>query len=234
MCYMHYKRFTDGKPMDAPRRGQHHDGRESHPYYKIYKSMKGRCYTERHTSYAHYGGKGIKVCDKWLKGKNGFWNFVKDMGGKPKGHTIDRIDSDGDYTPDNCRWANSYLQGQNKRKCANRLGYYGIRMHKEKFQPYYNHKGRMLSLGTYDTLDEAIAVRRRLESSVDAYKEADKIRSEFKIINRKRRGGWQTTNGKWKTSISVNGKRHNMGTFDTQEEAIKERDLWITKNLQNA
>lgn len=85
---------------------------KDHSLYYTYHNMKARCYRKAHTSYPYYGGRGIKVCDRWQKS---FHNFLEDMGDRPEGHTLDRRETNGDYTPDNCRWADSATQGLNKR-----------------------------------------------------------------------------------------------------------------------
>lgn len=84
-----------------------------------------RCTNPNYQYYDRYGGRGIKVCDRWL-GENGFVNFFEDMGEAPSSkHSVDRKESDKDYTPENCRWATD-LEQQNNRTNNVRLEYNGI------------------------------------------------------------------------------------------------------------
>jgi hypothetical protein len=84
------------------------------PEYKTWLGMKARCYREKNKDYPNWGGKGIRVCDKWV---NNFMAFYTDMGPKPSPqHTIDRCDSSKNYSPDNCRWATFQQQGGENRK----------------------------------------------------------------------------------------------------------------------
>jgi hypothetical protein len=84
--------------------------------YATWKRMKRRCDYEKGNRWEHYGGRGIKVCNRWL---NSYENFLQDMGRKPSPqHSIDRINPDGNYEPSNCRWATSKQQANNKRKYA--------------------------------------------------------------------------------------------------------------------
>jgi len=82
--------------------------------YKIYSKMKERCYYVNYSEYHLYGGRGIKICDEWLNGFESFrdWSFKN---GYIENLSIDRIDYNGNYEPDNCRWVDKYTQANNKR-----------------------------------------------------------------------------------------------------------------------
>jgi hypothetical protein len=85
--------------------------------YKIWKGMHNRCTNEKQAGWENYGGRGIEICERWLD----FSNFVSDMGEAPEGHSIDRIDCNGNYEPGNCRWATAHQQAANKRNSRNRF-----------------------------------------------------------------------------------------------------------------
>lgn len=81
--------------------------------YKVWKQMRRRCLQTKDKDFHNYGGRGITICDRWL---TSFPAFREDMGNPPEKHTIDRINVNGNYSPDNCRWALQKTQSRNTRK----------------------------------------------------------------------------------------------------------------------
>ena len=113
-CQKHWKRWSRHGSPTIEGRNKHGHARHGskHPLYETWMNMRRRCENPNSTNYKNYGARGIKVCDRWQS----FENFLADMGEKPDpALTLDRTNNEGDYEPDNCRWATRKEQRANKR-----------------------------------------------------------------------------------------------------------------------
>lgn len=140
---------------------------KSHPLEKIYYNMMYRCYEKESINYGYYGGRGIRVCDRWNRLSNppgiGFKNFVADMGERPSDlYTLDRINDDGDYEPSNCRWATKSEQCRNRRIFStNKSGFPGINYNRamKKWHVRIGVNNVRYHLGFFDKLEDTVCVR---------------------------------------------------------------------------
>jgi hypothetical protein len=131
--------------------------------YKAWAGAKERCYNINNTSYVDYGGRGIAVCDRWL---NSFDNFIKDMGKSPTGTSLDRINVNGEYSPENCRWADSATQCRNRRVYPkSKSGKAGVTWSKKsnKWEAKITVNKIEMFLGYFENLEDAITRRELAE-----------------------------------------------------------------------
>jgi len=149
--------------------------RSKHPLYMTYSQMNQRCYNPNNPKYNDWGGRGITVCARWKRTRtgSGFWNFVEDMGNKPEGHSLDRRDNDGDYTPDNCRWVILSVQSHNTRSSkGSKSKYKGVcwdssRGKKGKWKAKIMQYGILYNLGYFD--DEILAAKAYDTKAIELY-----------------------------------------------------------------
>jgi hypothetical protein len=168
--------------------------------YHCWVDMRHRC---RHKKYARYGGRGIKVCKRW---DSSFENFLNDMGLRPsKNHSLDRINNNGPYSPNNCRWATASEQSRNTNR--NRIV--------------------ILPSGEKCLLIDAIA-KTGIKTSTLRYRLKGHKSNIFDPPPK--RLGISKHGNKYRARIQFGLKRVTIGNFDTPQEAMKQRKLALKKH----
>ena len=125
--------------------------------YRIWADMKTRCNCENNQFYYRYGGRGIKVCKEWEEFIPFYEWAIKN--GYSDDLTIDRIDNDGDYCPENCKWSTQHEQSMNKTHIKGETGHIGIRLKDGKFVAEVTRYGKYYYLGRYSTIHAAEFIR---------------------------------------------------------------------------
>ena len=166
LCKKHYTRLiVHGDPMITKRifSGLYTNHK---PEYNSWHSMKQRCLNKNNPNYKWYGGRGITICNRWVDKVYGFINFYEDMGPRPKGASLDRIDVNGPYSLDNCRWESPRTQStnqRNRRRYSNRVGVSYCERKGKWYAHLYKNGKRYKKY--FSTEDEAIAYREWLETA---------------------------------------------------------------------
>ena len=165
-CSKHYKRYArHGSPYGLTRTPPNNNTKN--PLYRTWGKMIDRCNNPNYPMFKNYGGRGIKVCDRW-SGINGFIHFYEDMGDKPTlQHSIDRIDNDAGYYPENCRWATQQMQGVNRRMFStNTSGVTGVYYYAkyDKWCAQITVTLKTIHLGYFKTKQEAVKARKEGEA----------------------------------------------------------------------
>ena len=138
-------------------------GLRKHIAYNILDGMKQRCYNQNVSEYKYYGGIGVTICDEWLSSYESFCRWADETGYK-KGLTIDRIDVNKGYSPDNCRWINQSEQQENRHiQKNNTSGVCGVSFQKNisKWFSYVWLDGKRINCGYYETIEQAKNAREK-------------------------------------------------------------------------
>jgi len=133
----------------------------SKPEYQAWKSMKRRCLCPQVKNYANYGGRGITICDRWIKSSAA---FLADMGPRPgPDYSLERVKNHLGYSPENCVWATRPAQQRNKRPQPGPTGVQGVQLSKRGFRVRIKVNGKRIELGIYQSLEVGAAVRKVAE-----------------------------------------------------------------------
>ncbi|HEX3141362.1 MAG TPA: hypothetical protein VHQ87_14975, partial [Rhizobacter sp.] len=129
--------------------------------YRAWSGMKGRCYNPASHRFSSYGGRGIVVCDRW---RDSFENFFADMGLRPTpNHSLDRVNVDGPYCAENCRWATRTVQARNI-QVRNKFGISGVYVINGKYTVKIRARGRTIHAGVTSDFFEACCLRKSAEN----------------------------------------------------------------------
>lgn len=162
-CNMHYQRVLRTGQAGGIEHLRDNHGRSEEPEYQCWRDMRSRCEKPNHHDYHNYGGRGITVCNEW----GSYTRFIADMGRRPEGLTLDRINNDGNYEPDNCRWTDYTVQNMNKRPSSrSKTGVSGVHWckQKQKYQARLFTSYKTKHLGFFNTVEEAAQARQQAEA----------------------------------------------------------------------
>lgn len=221
-------------------------GLTGHPLQNVWNSMKQRCSNEKQPHYKYYGAKSIKVCDEWLNSFESFYNWAINNGYK-KGLSIDRIDVNGDYCPENCRWTTNKIQSINRNKQLNNTsGYIGIHIknmknNRQMWEADIYSDYKTIYLGTYKTQKEALEIRNKyiidnnLEYHIQEYKGEFGVLNTDPVIKVTNTSGytginWNKQRKKWSVRLIVNHERKYVGFYSDLKEAVEARNKYIIDN----
>jgi hypothetical protein len=238
---MKYDRPYSGEISYVSQKGL--ENYSNHELFVTWRMMCIRCYDDRHKAYHRYGGRGITVCERWrFDNPYGFVNFINDLGERPQGTTLDRIDNDLEYSPENCKWSTRKHQQNNigvgKR---NKSGHLGVQYNDDLDYWFANIllNGKQCFLGSFNKEDKESAIE--IYEKVKAIKVKEGDQSAIDFVNsvkdvtpsgkRKRRNkksnyyGVSAKRDKWRayTNEYVNGKlkQIHLGVYDSQEDAYQ-------------
>lgn len=155
-CTKHY--YLSKKYGNTERVARRQDGISKHPLYVTYNKMVDRCVNLNSPDYKDYGGRGIKVCERWLENID---NFIADIGERPEGYSLNRIDNDKGYSPENCEWSSPRNQALNTRKNTEHPNIYWNKLRGKWYvQGFIN--SQYIYGGYHETMEAAVEARQRI------------------------------------------------------------------------
>ena len=142
-----------------------YDGYSQNKHFSRWKGMIERCYYPKHKDYHNYGGRGITVCEEWREHPKAFIEWIEKESNYKKGLSLDRIDGDGNYEPDNCKFSTPTEQALNRNiMSSNTSGHPGVTEHTNgRWRARINVNKKRISLGVYETKEGAIEARKKAE-----------------------------------------------------------------------
>lgn len=162
LCNRHYLLWRrNGSPLVQKRRTSENNGGRSNKLYKTWSMIHQRCTNPKNPNYKNYGGRGVKMYEPWKNSFTEFNNYIlENLGERPEGMTLDRINTDGNYEPGNLRWADHAVQMHNRRVIA-RSGVQGVIQRKDtgKWVATIKRHG-VLERKEFDTLEDATEQRK--------------------------------------------------------------------------
>lgn len=224
------------------------DGRASHELYNTYSSMVRRCYDQDFHSYKNYGAKGVKISEDWL-GENGIWQFISDIGERPPGLTLDRIDPFGNYCKENCRWATLKIQANNTRMdlVNNTTGIPGVHWCKrdKALIVQINLMGKRVVIGRFSPEDWEQAASLYLDVKQLKLKQIpdEQIYQDYVLLQRvgtkKAKQRRNKTSTYWGVSYKASTDQwlaytdRYLGVFKTEELANDCVQKWLQNNVED-
>lgn len=206
-----------------------------HPLYMTWHHMLNRCFDEGHDAYVNYGGRGITVCDEWLK----FENFALDMGMRPTPyHTLERADNNQGYNKLNCIWASRSEQCVNRRTFKiNKSGHTGVlKLDNGTYLARFDYEKVRYDIGRFIKYEDAVTARESFVALFFKDRELaiSKISNEVVSLSSttKVRGVSLHKDGGYVCRTTIKGVRHYVGYFNTLEQAKNARELFIRNAVE--
>lgn len=191
------------------------------PEYRVWRDMRQRCQNPACKAFKDYGARGIKVCDRWQF----FENFLSDMGNRPAGLSVERIRVNGDYEPENCKWATPTEQSRNLRTHLRKNVGVAFSVRDNSWGAWIAVAGKSIRIGSYATEEDAIKARSDAQRRYWIDGEPIPSRGTTQRNNRSGHTGvcWIAACQKWEAYVYRNRKRTLLGRFTKIEDAVAAR-----------